>query len=98
MTNDKVLEKINSIFKEELWGRIEPRDIGISKFKILDDLFNSAVSNGIMNELFELSKEHIKSHHESISASYLVGLIGYHSGSIENEGYLRKLIDRKSVV
>ncbi len=93
MTNDKVLEKINSIFKEELWGRIEPRDIGISKFKILDDLFNSAVSNGIMNELFELSKEHIKSHHESISASYLVGLIGYHAGSIENEGYLRKLID-----
>ena len=39
MSKEKLLEKLGSFFKEELWGRIEPKDIGISKFKILDDLF-----------------------------------------------------------
>ena len=50
MAKEKIMEKLDSLFKEELWGRIEPKDIGISKFKILDDLFNSVVSDDIIQE------------------------------------------------
>ena len=50
MEKEKLLEKLNLLFKEELWGRIEPKDIGISKFKILDDLFNSLVSASLYTE------------------------------------------------
>lgn len=87
------MEKLNSLFKEELWGRIEPKDIGISRFKILDDLFNNLVSEGLLDEASELCRDHMKEHVDSITASYLIGIIGYHSGKIEDTVQFRKLID-----
>ena len=93
MAKEKVIEKIDSIFKEELWGRIEPKDTGISKFKILDDIFNSVVSDGIIPDTLEICRNHLNGHPESISAAYLTGLIGYHTGTIEDMVYLRKMMD-----
>ena len=77
MEKEKLLEKVNSLFKEELWGRIEPKDIGISKFKILDDLFNSLMGENYFQEMLDICKAHLVEHPDSITASYLVGLIGY---------------------
>ncbi|MDY6969921.1 MAG: hypothetical protein SVR08_14865, partial [Spirochaetota bacterium] len=93
MEKNKILEKINSIFKEEQWGRIEPKDVGISKFKILDDLFNNLVSSGYVDETLSICKEHLEDHPDSITAKYIVGIIGYHQEQIEDTIYLRKLID-----
>jgi len=93
MENEKLVEKLNSLFKEELWGRIEPKDIGISKFKILDDLFNNFIGEGSFQETLDACKEHLVEHPDSITASYLVGLIGYHLDRMEDKFQLRKLID-----
>ncbi|MDY6934581.1 MAG: transcription elongation factor GreA [Spirochaetota bacterium] len=93
MERGKIVEKLNSLFNEEQWGRIEPKDIGISKFKILDDLFNSIVSEGLLQEVLTICKEHIDNYSESITASYLIGLIGHHIDQIEDTVQLRKLID-----
>ena len=93
MSKEKLLEKLGSIFKEELWGRIEPKDIGISKFKILDDLFNSIVIDGLVSDTSEKCLAHLDEHPDSITAAYLVGLCGYHTDRMENTRHLRKLID-----
>lgn len=93
MEKEKLLDKVNSLFKEELWGRIEPKDIGISKFKILDDLFNSLVGDNLFQEVLDLCRDHLVEHSDSITASYLVGLIGYHLDRMEDKFQLRKLID-----
>jgi len=93
MSQDKALLKLESLFKEEQWGRIEPKDVNISKFKTLDDLFNSFLSAGLMDEAVEYCREHIRKHEDSIVAAYLLGLFGYHSGKIEDLAELRKLVD-----
>ena len=93
MVHEKVVEKLNSLFKEELWGRIEPKDIGISKFKILDDLFNTIVSGNIIEETLQACKNNLEEHPESITSIYLVGLIGYHKDNIEDSTQLRRLLD-----
>ncbi len=93
MTDAKVMDKLNSLFKEEQWGRIEPKDIGTSKFKILDDLFNSIVSEDLISETYDICKKHIEENRDSITAMYLMGLIGYHRDNIEDSIMLRKLID-----
>ena len=93
MSKERALEKLNSLFKEELWGRIEPKDVGISKFKILDDLFNTIVSEGIIEQTLDVCKKHLDEHSNSITAIYLVGLCGYQTESIEDQLQLRRLID-----
>ncbi len=93
MKKEKILEKLNSLFKEELWGRIEPKDVGISKFKILDDLFNGIVSEGIFQETLDVCKKHLEEHPKSVCAAYLLGTIGYQTGAIEYTVQLRRLID-----
>jgi len=93
MPKEKVMEKISSLFKEEVWGRIEPRDIGISKFKILDDIFNVIVSEGILQDTLTVCKEHQEEHPDSITASYLIGLIGHHTDQVVDTIQLRRLIE-----
>ena len=93
MEKEKLLERLTSLFKEEQWGRIDPKDIGISKFKILDDLFNYLVSTGLVKEALAQCKSHLNEHPDSITASYLIGCIGHHLGIIEDTIQLRLLID-----
>jgi transcription elongation factor GreA len=93
MAQEKVLSKLESLFKEEQWGRIEPKDIGISKFKILDDLFNAIVSEDLIGMTRDTCREHLEQNRDSITAIYLLGLIGYHNDNIEDSLQLRKLID-----
>lgn len=93
MTTSKVIDKLNSMFKEEIWGRIEPKDIGISRFKIIDDIFNTLVSEGLIQEAIDQCRSHQSENPNSITAAYLIGLIGYHTENIEFSTYIRKLID-----
>ncbi len=93
MAAQKISERLDSLLREELWGRIEPKDIGISKFKILDDLFNMIVSENAVSETLELTSRHMEKHGESITSMYLRGLIGYHRSQIEESIQLKKLID-----
>jgi len=93
MSNNKIIEKISSLFKEETWGRIEPKDVGISKFKILDDIFNSVITNEVADEAIEICKAQLEESPNSIIAAYIVGLLGYELDKIDDKKYLRKLIE-----
>jgi transcription elongation factor GreA len=93
MDKDKILEKIESLFKEELWGRLDPKDIGISKFKILEDLLDSIVSEGMTAEIAELCRSHVKEYPQSITSRYLLGILAYQNNIIEEMGFLKTLTD-----
>ena len=93
MAKHKTIEKLESLFKEESWGRLEAKNIGISKFKVLDNLFNSIVSDNLIDEVVKVCNEQLEESSESFIATYLIGLIGYHESDIESAVQLRKLIE-----
>lgn len=93
MSDHRTIERLKSLLKEELWGRIEPKDIGISRFKILDDLFNRMVAEDVLEEAREICRENQDEHPDSITTTYLMGLIGYHMNLVEESLLLRKLIE-----
>ncbi len=94
MSKNKTTEKILSLFKEETWGRIDPKDIGISKFKILDDIFNSIIGEGLSEEALSICRTNLEEQPGSITAAYIIGLLGYQLEKIDDTLYLRKLIEK----
>lgn len=94
MGKEKLLEKLESILKEEMWGRVSPKDIGLSKFKVLEDFFNNAVSSDSEKEVKEECLEYISSGNKSsVSAKFILGLIAYHKNEIDDKIYLQELVD-----
>jgi len=94
MSKDKIMERLQSLFKEEAWGRIESKDVGISRFKILDDIFNLILEDNATEETIALCREHLEEQPSSITASYIAGLLGYEFEKIDEKKNLRKLIER----
>ena len=94
MSKNKIMEKIESLFKEESWGRIDPKDVGISKFKILDDLFNFILAEGLAEDILEKCRVHIAEQPASITAAYILGLLGYEFEKIDEKKHLRRLIEK----
>jgi len=94
MSKNKTIEKILSLFKEESWGRIEPKDVGISRFKILDDIVTSITSENIADDALALCKSHLEEHPNSITAAYIAGLLGYQLDRIDEKKHLRKLVEK----
>jgi transcription elongation factor GreA len=93
MDKSKIFDKIESLFKEETWGRIDPKDIGISKFKILEDLLNNVVSEGLFSEVADLCRAHLAEYSHSIISRYLLGIIAYQTNIIDDKIYLKNLIE-----
>ncbi|HOQ10778.1 MAG TPA: transcription elongation factor GreA [Spirochaetota bacterium] len=94
MSKNKTIEKILSLFKEESWGRIEPKGVGISRFKILDDIVTSITSENIADDALALCKSHLEEHPNSITAAYIAGLLGYQLDRIDEKKHLRKLVEK----
>lgn len=93
MDKEKLYDKIESLFKEETWGRIDPKDIGISKLKILEDLLNNIESEGLSADVAQSCRDHIKEFPQSITARYLLGIIAYQGNITDDKVYLKSLID-----
>jgi len=94
MSKKKIMEKLSSLFKEEAWGRIDPKDASISKFKILDDIFNSILSEGMAEDALEACRNHMTEQPGSLIGAYITGLIGYELEKIDEKKHLRKLIEK----
>lgn len=94
MSKEKIMEKLLSLFKEEAWGRIESKDVGISRFKILDDIFNSILADDAVDEAIKACKEQMEEQPASITAAYIAGLLGYEFEKIDEKKYLRRLIEK----
>ncbi|MCL2155438.1 MAG: GreA/GreB family elongation factor [Leptospirales bacterium] len=94
MSKEKIMEKLLSLFKEEAWGRLDFKDVGISRFKILDDIFNSIIEDHVEDEAIKICKEQLDEQPGSISASYIAGLLGHELERIDEKKHLRRLIEK----
>ncbi|PJZ64552.1 transcription elongation factor GreA [Leptospira wolffii] len=87
------LDKLTSLFNEEIYVRSDANSIPASKFKIYDDLIESFQSAGILDAAKGKLEEHLQDHPESISARYLLGILGLQKGSIDAATYFKNLLD-----
>jgi transcription elongation factor GreA len=94
MSKEKIMEKLLSVFKEETWGRIESKDVGISRFKILDDIFNSILADDAVDEAIKACKDQLEEQPASITAAYIAGLLGYEFEKIDEKKHLKRLIEK----
>lgn len=93
MSKENINERLASLFKEEQWGRIDPKNIGISKFKILEDFFNNLISESMEDEVAEQCRTFLESNEHSVTAAYLLGVIAYHKNVTDEKVELKSLID-----
>jgi len=94
MSKEKIMEKLLSLFKEEAWGRIDSKDVGISRFKILDDTFNAILADECVDEAMKACKDQLEEQPASITAAYIAGLLGCEFEKIDEKKYLRRLIEK----
>ncbi len=94
MSKEKIMEKLLSVFKEEAWGRIESKDVGISRFKILDDIFNSILADDAVDEAINACRDQLEEQPASITAAYIAGLLGYEFEKIDEKKHLKRLIEK----
>ncbi len=94
MSKEKIMEKLLSLFKEEAWGRIESKDVGISRFRILDDIFNSILEDNASDDAIKACKDQLEEQPASITAAYIAGLLGYQFEKIDEKKHLRRLIEK----
>ncbi|PJZ77333.1 transcription elongation factor GreA [Leptospira neocaledonica] len=87
------LDKLTSLFNEEIYVRSDANSIPASKFKIYDDLIESFQSSGLLDSAKTKLEEHLADHPESISARYMLGLLGLQKGSIDAAAYFKTLLD-----
>lgn len=88
------LDKINSLFNEEIYVRMDVSSIPASKFKIYDDLLDFYKSKNLIPEVESRIKEHVKEHPESISGKYMLLMISLEKGFDETQiPVLREILE-----
>ncbi len=71
----ELLKRITDLLNEEKWTRATLNSYSISNFKDLDELIEQARSEGIVEEVRELTSEHLKHTSNSIIALYISGVL-----------------------
>lgn len=87
------LDKLTSLFNEEIYVRTDANSIPASKFKIFDDLIEFYKSAGKIDEAKRKIEEYLSEHEDSISAKYLLGILSLERGEISDSGLLKNLLE-----
>ncbi|EMM73669.1 transcription elongation factor GreA [Leptospira weilii] len=87
------LDKLTSLFNEEIYVRTDASSIPASKFKIFDDLIEFYKSAGKIDEAKRKIEEYLSEHEDSISARYLLGILSLERGEISDSGLLKNLLE-----
>jgi len=87
-------QKLNTLFNEEIYIRVDASNVPVTKFKIYDDLIQHYQSKSLLNEIIPLIKEHLNDHSESVSARYMLGIIALMQNKIDDSGHLKTLLEQ----
>lgn len=93
MSKDKITERLESLLKEELWGRINPKDVSINRFKVLDDFYNHSAGDSDEETLAEICRGHLANYQNSVIAMYLLGIISFGKETMDSKSYLMELLN-----
>ncbi len=88
------LDKLTSLFNEEIYVRVDASSVPVTKFKILDDLIEFYKSKELLDPAVKKIEEHLKDHSESISGRYLTGIINLIQNKFEETGHLKSLLEQ----
>ncbi|MBE8300754.1 transcription elongation factor GreAB, partial [Leptospira borgpetersenii serovar Ballum] len=86
------LDKLTSLFNEEIYVRTDASYIPASKFKIFDDLIEFYKSAGKIAAAKRKIIESLSEHEVSTSAGYLLRILSLERGEISDSGLLKKLL------
>ncbi|MFW6365197.1 MAG: GreA/GreB family elongation factor [Spirochaetota bacterium] len=91
---DKIIERLDSLLKEESFGRLDAASIGISRFKVLEDYTNDAIGSDTLDTIIETAEAHHAENPGSVSAKYILGVIACHMNDIEGKKHLVDLMKK----
>lgn len=89
---EQVLERLESLLREESFGRLDAASIGISRFKLLEDFTNEAIGDGELEQVVEESENHLEENGRSVSSKYILGVIACYKNDIEGKKHLVDLM------
>lgn len=90
------VDKLTSLFNEEIYIRMDAGSIPASKFKIYDDILEHYKSTDNLDGAKQTIEEHLVEHPESISARYLLMMISLvkDANSLQETPQLKNLLEQ----
>lgn len=92
--SDTLEAKIQAQFNEEKWTRIGPKDVSISRFRLLEDLLKEAAEENSYELLQQMSREHLDEYEASVAARYFLGMIALKKNLPDQIIFLKQLLDQ----
>ncbi|MES0488670.1 MAG: transcription elongation factor GreA [Leptospirales bacterium] len=86
--------KVQSQFNEEKWTRVSAKDVSISRFNLLDTIFQEAIEEDFLDRLKEMAKEHLNEYEASVAGRYFIGMIALKKNLPDEIIYLKQLLDQ----
>ncbi|HRX17282.1 MAG TPA: hypothetical protein P5123_13280, partial [Spirochaetota bacterium] len=86
------IDRLESLLKEESFGRMGASSVGISRFKNLESFFNECVQGNATKEIYDACDNHLDENPSSVTSLYISGLIAFHCNIIDGKNNLISLI------
>ncbi|MDA3901361.1 MAG: GreA/GreB family elongation factor [Spirochaetes bacterium] len=89
---EQFIDRLESLLKEESFGRMGASSVGISRFKVLEAFFNESVQGNASDEIYKMCEDHLEETPSSVTSLYISGLIAFHSNIIDGKNNLLYLV------
>lgn len=86
--------RIQSQFNEEKWTRLSAKDVSISRFKILEQIFDEVKKQNKQDLLRGDSQTHLAEYDSSIAAHYFLGMMALEKNIPDEIIHLKTLLDQ----
>ena len=86
--------RIQSQFNEEKWTRLSAKDVSISRFKILEQIFDEVKKQNKQDLLRSESQTHLAEYDQSIAAHYFLGMMALEKNIPDEIIHLKTLLDQ----
>lgn len=86
--------RIQSQFNEEKWTRLSAKDVSISRFKILEQIFDEVKKQNKQELLRSESLAHLADYDQSIAAHYFLGMMALEKNIPDEIVHLKTLLDQ----
>lgn len=86
--------RIQSQFNEEKWTRLSAKDVSISRFKILEQIFDEVKKQNKQDLLRSESLAHLAEYDQSIAAHYFLGMMALERNIPDEIVHLKTLLDQ----
>lgn len=86
--------RIQSQFNEEKWTRLSAKDVSISRFKILEQIFDEVKKQNKQDLLRSEAQLHLAEYDQSIAAHYFLGMMALEKNIPDEIVHLKTLLDQ----